>query len=263
MKNTWIIFALLVVVSGGAGLIVSCGGDGDDTPLDMAAIPTGCFDMGDSYSEGGSDELPVHEVCITGFYMDVYEVTNGQYAACVDDGGCTVPASNGSATTATYYGNTDYDDFPVIHVSWTQASTYCEWMGKRLPTEAEWEYAARGGLEGARYPWGDDITGGDANYQDSGDQWDNDTSPVGYYASNGFGLFDVAGNVWEWVNDWYSPDYYQVSPTDDPQGPDAGTTRVLHGGSWSSTANTLRAANRADRVPDHTGIRIGFRCAMD
>ncbi|UCD88665.1 MAG: SUMF1/EgtB/PvdO family nonheme iron enzyme, partial [Desulfobacterales bacterium] len=216
-------------------------------------IPAGCFDMGDAFSEGDEDELPVHNVCISAFEMDVHEVTNAEYAECVNDGACTPPTQPSSCTRMTYYGNPAYDDFPVIHVDWNQATDYCSWAGgKRLPTEAEWEYAARGGLSDKRFPWGDSINGTDANFWDSGDPWDNDTSQVEYYTPNGYGLYDMAGNVWEWVNDWYQSDYYTVSPPNDPPGPGAAgsTSRVLRGSSLSHLSNDLRVANRSYAHPD-------------
>jgi formylglycine-generating enzyme required for sulfatase activity len=227
----------------------------------MAEIPAGCFNMGDAFSENDDDELPVHNVCISAFEMDVHEVTNAEYKACVDDGGCTAPIFSSSYTRGSYYGNTAYDDFPVIWVDWHKATDYCTWAGKRLPTEAEREYAARGGLAGKRYPWGDSISGTDANYYYSGDPWDNDTSEVEYYVPNGYGLYDLAGNVWEWVNDWFQYDYYSVSPTNDPPGPASGTYRVLRGGSWHSDSYFLRVAFRSYYYPGLVSRTIGFRCA--
>jgi formylglycine-generating enzyme required for sulfatase activity len=221
--------------------------------------------MGDHFAEGFADELPVHNVCISPFEMDVHEVTNAEYAACVNDGGCTVPSSTSSATRASYYGNPSYDDFPVIWVTWFQADDYCTWAGKQLPTEAEWEYAARGGLAGKKYPWGDTISGTYANYLDSGDPWDNDTSEVEYYAANGYGLYDIGGNVWEWVNDWYQSDYYSISPTNDPPGPASDNSRVLRGGAWYSNEeiadSNLRVALRNRNPPGLVNVGIGFRCA--
>ena len=129
--------------------------------------------------------------------MDTHEVTNSEYAACVSGTGCTAPSNATSSTRASYYGNTSFNNFPVIYVTWNQATAYCAWAGKRLPTEAEWEYAARGGLSGKRYPWGDSIGGTEANYLGSGDPWDDDTSPAENYAPNGYGLYDMAGNVFE------------------------------------------------------------------
>lgn len=233
----------------------------------MAQIPEGCFDMGDHFTEGDADELPVHNVCISAFEMDFHEVTNAEYSECVDAGVCTAPYSSTSSTRPTYYGDPAYNDFPVIYVNWFQATDYCTWAGKRLPTEAEWEYAARGGLSGKRYPWGDTISGSDANQLDSGDPWDNDTSPVGYYdpqptSPNGYGLYDMAGNVYEWVNDWHQSDYYTASPPNDPPGPTSGTLRVLRGGSWSWYWGPLRVASRGTWEPD--AVRdgtLGFRCA--
>ncbi len=233
-------------------------------PPNMALIPSGCFDMGDAFGEGESNEFPVHNVCITSdFYMDVHEVTNAEYAACVSGGGCTAPSNSSSYSRGSYYGNPTYDNFPVIYVDWNQATAYCTWAGKRLPTEAEWEYAARGGLSGKRYPWGDSISGTDANYWNSGDPWDNDTSEVEYYAANGYGLYDMTGNVYEWTNDWYSSTYYSSSPTNDPPGPASGTYRVLRGGLWYDPSAYLRVAYRTTYFPTFLYNSLGFRCAGD
>jgi formylglycine-generating enzyme required for sulfatase activity len=250
----------------------------------MVCISSSCFDMGDHFGDGVADELPVHEVCISDFEMDVHEVTIAEYAACVDAEGCTEPAYSTSKTRTTYYGDPAYDDFPVIHVSWDQATEYCAWAGKRLPTEAEWEYAARGGLAGKRYPWGGDTPGdvnadidcGDANYA-RGDQWsecfdvgglENDTHAVGTYPANGYGLYDMAGNVWEWVNDWWQVDYYSLSPTNDPPGPATGAGKVLRGGAYHLTPggypafSNIRVADRYRLAPAVVVYpHNGFRCA--
>jgi formylglycine-generating enzyme required for sulfatase activity len=231
----------------------------------MAEIPAGCFDMGDHFAEGEGDELPVHNVCISVFEMDIHEVTNAEYAACVAANGCLEQNSTSSFSRTTYYGNPAYDDFPVIYMKRFEARDYCAWAGKRLPTEAEWEYAARGGLTGKRYPWGDSISGTDANYEGSGDPWEDDTSPVEVYAPNGYGLYDVAGNVMEWISDWYEEDYYSVSPPNDPPGPSAGTYRSLRGGAFQSDPNGLRVANRGHwcypDCPYPDFWYTGFRCA--
>jgi formylglycine-generating enzyme required for sulfatase activity len=241
----------------------------------MALIPSGCFNMGDAFNEGSSSELPVHNVCITSsFYMDVHEVTNGSYAACVSGGGCTAPGNSSSITRGSYYGNPTYNNFPVIYVNWNQATAYCAWAGKRLPTEAEWERSARGGLSGKRFPWGDTVSCANANYYayPTGYSYDvnptdgwciGDTSLVGSYAANGYGLYDMAGNVYEWTNDWHSSTYYSSSPSNDPPGPSSGTSRVLRGGLWGDYTYYLRVANRIYYTPTAMGSGVGFRCAGD
>jgi formylglycine-generating enzyme required for sulfatase activity len=230
----------------------------------MALIPAGCFEMGNASSSslGYSNELPVHNVCITSdFYVDVHEVTNAEYSACVSAGECTAPESSTSLMKASYYGNPAYDDYPVIYVNWYQANDYCNWADKRLPTEAEWEYAARGGLSGMPYPWGNYGSTTKANYWYADGPWDNDTSPVESYAANGYGLYDVSGNVWEWVHDRYQSNYYSVSPTNNPPGPASGTDRVLRGGGWYYSVRDQRLATRKFASPTYQHFDIGFRCA--
>jgi len=248
------------------GLDNQCAGDvgygsideGYAVCADMVSIPSGCFDMGDAFAEGWPDELPVHNVCLSAFEMDIHEITNAEYAECVADGGCTAPSSSSSYSRTTYYGDPAYDDYPVIWMEWHQVAEYCTWAGKRLPTEAEWEYAARGGLAGKRYPWGNWIFPWHANYNFNV----GDTSMVESYAPNGYGLYDMAGNVWEWVVDWFNEDHYSVSPTNDPTGPASGMRRVTRGGSWDHSTFGLRVANRCDFChSDRHGNNLGGRCA--
>jgi len=237
----------------------------------MALVPAGSFEMG---SEGtGTDESPPHTVYLDHFYMDQYEVTNSHYVACVEAGACSPPSNPSSYTRTSYYGDARYDDHPVINVSWEDAKKYCEWRGARLPTEAEWEKAARGGLEGERYPWGNTFDGSQVNFCDVNcdqvqanteynDQY-VETAPVGSFAPNGYGLYDMAGSVWEWVADWYAPDYYGtlLEGYTNPTGPETGDARVLRGGSWSSDEDNLRAANRYQLAPGSAFVDGGFRCA--
>jgi formylglycine-generating enzyme required for sulfatase activity len=217
--------------------------------------------------------LPVHNVCISSFEMDVYEVTNAKYAECVNAGACSPPSSTDSRTRPEYYGNPDYADFPVIYMDWFRATEYCAWVGKRLPTSAEWEYAARGGLEGMEYPWGNVASESDANFCLSVFGCpDNDTVEVGSYPPNGYGLYDMAGNVWEWVDDWddvinwnenppYS-EYYQYcfdqGTVYNPPGPTGGTLRMSRGGAYGAATNL---GCRSHEPPAYASKSDGFRCA--
>jgi formylglycine-generating enzyme required for sulfatase activity len=219
-------------------------------------VPAGSFQMGSD--SGESDEKPAHPVTLDAFWIDRTEVTNKMYALCVEAGKCSLPSSVGSSKRGDYYGNAQYNNYPVIYVSWDNTKAYCEWAGRRLPTEAEWEKAARG-TGGRTYPWGDatpDSTRLNFNSPDS------DTTEVGKYPSgvSPYGALDMAGNVWEWVNDWYDEAYYSNSPLKNPQGPDSGQSRVLRGGSWFVNVRLVRAANREGDEPDLFN-GIGFRCA--
>ncbi len=246
------------------------GGDnGCSEPGDMAVIPGGCFNMGDAFSEGSTDERPAHNVCITGFEMDLHEVTNAEYVACVTDGHCAMPSEITSWTRPDYFGEPGYASYPVIFVDWNKANAYCEWAGKRLPSEAEWEYAARGGQAGNRYPWGDVVNCGNANYGRYVDTdpcysylgHANDTQQVQSYAPNGYGLYDMAGNVFEWVADYFGSTYYASSPVNDPPGPATGGLRVYRGGSWYQASGFLRVADRNNILPNSEDFSLGFRCA--
>jgi len=205
----------------------------------MALIPAGTFEMGDSNWMERS--RPVHRVELDEFYMDLREVTNGQYRVFMEQTGHREPS---------YWNDTKYNQTnqPVVGVDWNDAVAYAKWAGKRLPTEAEWEYAARGGLVGKRYPWGDEISHDDANYSETvgKDKWDRQAAPVGSFEANGYGLYDMAGNVYEWCQDWYGENYYSSSPAKNPPGPGTGSYRVLRGGSWGNAAYALRVAARSN-----------------
>ena len=239
--------------------------------MNMVYVGEGEFIMGSN--DGDNDEKPVHTVYLDAFWIDQTEVTNAQYQQCVTAGACTKPSSVASYTRSSYYGNDSYADYPVIYVFWNQANDYCQWAGRRLPTEAEWEKAARG-TDGRTYPWGNTFYGDRVNFCDKNcpfnwkySSWDDgyeDTAPVGSYpqGASPYGALDMAGNVWEWVADWYSSDYYSQSPNTNPQGPSLGTLRLMRGGSWDADGGFLRTANRYLLNPTDSFDSNGFRCAL-
>ena len=226
----------------------------------MVYVPEGNFTMGSN--NGDPDEQPVHTVYLDAFWIDKTEVTNAMYALCVQAGACQLPSDYSSYTRSSYYGNSQYADYPVIYVDLNDAQTYCEWAGMRLPTEAEWEKAARG-TDGRTYPWGDAVpTCSLANLWGFSGGCTGDTDAVGNHpgGASPYGALDMAGNVWEWVADRYDSWYYRQSPSNNPQGPTNGDGNV-RGGSWNVNAISIRSANRSRGNFENTGSLIGFRCA--
>ncbi len=220
-------------------------------------VPAGEFTMG---SESGyDDEKPVHAIYLDAFWIDQTEVTNKQYADCVLSEGCTPPAHTYSYTHDSYYGNSQYNDYPIIYVDWNQAKAYCEWAGRRLPTEAEWEKAARG-VDGRTYPWGENEP--NVNLVNFNGIFD-DTTQVNKYQNSAspYGAYNMSGNVEEWVEDWYSEIYYQSSPFSNPTGPASGQYRVLRGGSGVFYGGDVRSSYRHGFNPSNSYKDIGFRCA--
>jgi len=282
------LFFVLVVLS------LSC-----SKPVDhsgMILLEGGEFMMGTD--KGFPFEGPIHRVTLDAFWLDETEVTNAQFAQFVE--------ASGHVTTAETLGNSGVfkpemhawdlvdgadwrhpegpgtsiegrEDHPVVHMAWEDADAYCNWAGKRLPTEAEFEFAARGGREGAEFAWGDEFNPkGEfrANtWQGVFPQQDQQKDGFGGVAAvksfppdNDYGVYDITGNVWEWVNDWFDPNYYAAGPTHDPQGPSSGTEKVQRGGSWLCSSNYCqgyRVASRMKTDPTSGLNNLGFRCAAD
>lgn len=216
------------------------------TPSGMVAIPAGCFMMGSPGEEGSNDEHPQHRVCVSAFSMDVTEVTQSAYQSVTGKNPSNFDKCGGNC--------------PVEHVNWQEASDYCHRIGKRLPTEAEWEYAARAGTT-TKWYWGDNEQMS-VLYAWFADNSDGRTHPVAQLRPNAWGLYDMAGNVWEWTADLYGADYYRQSPSQDPQGPSSGSRRVDRGGGWRGDSPTnLRSAGRDDLSSGARRDPLGFRCA--
>jgi formylglycine-generating enzyme required for sulfatase activity len=224
----------------------------------MVKVSEGEFTMG--RQDSGKDHAPEHKVTLKEYLIDKTEVPAGLYQACVECGVCKAPLRDGSHTgREPYYGNTAFKDFPVIYVGWNDAKTYCEAIGKRLPTEAEWEKAARG-ANGAEYPWGGDAPNEDlANFLGVA----NDTLAVGdrEKGKSAYGALNLAGNVWEWVSDSYDPGYYGKSPKNDPPGPASSSMKVMRGGGFLSTADQIKTFIRAAESESSAYSYLGFRCA--
>lgn len=240
--------------------------------MEMIEIPQGEVWIGcDESNNAGfacmADELPLHQVVVDEFWIDKYEVSNAQFALCVQAGACETPYYQRSVTRTEYYADPEFSDYPRVAVSWFEAQEYCNWAGGRLPSEAEWVRAARG--EDQRvYPWGDELPNCNlANTLDenTGHMCVGDTASVGSYplGASPFGVMDLAGNAWEWMADWYHKDYYSFSPRENPQGPEIGGTKVVHGGGFDYSWKHSRIAYTSDHDPKEHKIGFGFRCVMD
>ena len=226
-------------------------------------VPGGTFTMGNDPGTGNRDEWPAHRPQLSPFLIDRREVTNDQYQRCVDRGGCTPPASAASKTRRRYHGEARFGRHPVIQVSWYQASEYCRFAGGRLPTEAEWEKAARGDKDRRRYPWGDRRPDCSLANFGGADGCGGDTAAVGGRPAgrSPYGADDMAGNVWEWVGDWYDPGYYRGSPARDPKGPRWGSFKVMRGGCFDTAPDGLRVSCRNHDLPTSVQPNVGFRCS--
>ena len=218
-------------------------------------IPEGWFWMGGE--AGRDDEKPAHRVWVDGFELAAHQLTNAEYA-------CFLAATNASKPLCWTDPNFNDPKMPVVAVSWHEAASYCDWLSQatgkryRLPTEAEWERAARGGAEGLAYPWGNAAP---QLVPDYAMRWKNRPEPVGLYAANGYGLYNMGDNVHEWCADWYDADYYQHSSERNPRGPESGSRRASRGGSWRHHIKVTRTAARSSIPPEFQYADYGFRIA--
>jgi formylglycine-generating enzyme required for sulfatase activity len=242
----------------------------------MIFIPEGIFLMGEDESDD-RDRQPAHLIRLDGYFIDESEVTNGAYLQCETAGVCRPPASPNASYHASYYGDPAFDDFPVIFVNWFDAEAFCQWRGARLPSEAEWEKAAGfNAIEGVRtlYPWGDEFDGTLLNFCDNNcprdhrdgsvDDGHQDTAPTGSYndGRSSYGIYDMSGNVMEWVADWYDSRFYESSTDTNPLGPLDGQFKSIRGGSWLSPAEETTITIRDSFDPLVARTNLGFRCAM-
>ena len=281
-------------------------------PPGMVRIPGGRFLMGNPRGDGyeADGEGPAHEVTVDPFWMDATAVSNRRFAAFVEATGYVTEAERFGwsfvfhlllppelrdaprPATAPWWRQVfgaDWRhpegpqsdiarrlDYPVVHVSWHDAQAFCAWAGCRLPTEAEWEFAARGGLEGQRFPWGDALEPGgrhmmnvwQGRFPERNSKADGfvGTAPVRAYRPNGYGLYNMTGNVWEWCADWFSPETYRRGEADNPTGPERGEAKVMRGGSYlchASYCNRYRVDARSSNTPDSSTGNLGFRCVWD
>jgi sulfatase modifying factor 1 len=284
---------VLVLILAAATFVIAVG-NAKTSSSGMLFLRGGAFRMGTNH--GFPYEEPAHYVRISSFWMDKFLVTNQQFATFVAVtgyvteaekfgwSGVFIPAQHQWVSVAGAEWRhpegpestlTGRSKFPVLDVSWRDAGAYCEWTKKRLPTEAEWDFAARGGLDGATYSWGNELTPhgkhlanvwqGNFPTEDDGKDGFRYISPIGSFPPNGYGLYDMTGNVWEWTADWFSEDYYRFSNgTTNPAGPAYGSEKVIRGGSWLCSANYCtgyRVAARQKTAPDSGLNNLGFRCA--
>lgn len=263
--TVWI--SALVIGCSSSGHVYPGDNENDDSTTTgaMIFVPSGEFIMGSNLGSFGhsDDESPSHEVWLDAYYISIHEVTNREYSAFLSD----------STVENTYWNNQmeivpvgsgfraieGLEDYPVRYVSWYGAQTYAEWIGGRLPTEAEWEKAARGPNDMRYFPWGDHISSGQANYYNAGGLWEVETAT----GKSFYGCYDMAGNVWEWTSDWYDADFYRQSPYRNPTGPVIGEFKSVRGGGFLNSEEQVRCSERWGVNPRYALEDLGFRCVID
>jgi iron(II)-dependent oxidoreductase len=253
MRTDWAVLPVTAVLAFTIGTMVSAAAAPAFSPeagAEMVLIQGGPFVMGGEFDE----ERPRHRAAVDAFRIDRFEVTNAQFAEYLQATGAPEPKYWNKSER--FHSGEKFPQHPVVGVSWFEAKAFCEWKGKRLPTEAEWEKAARGGHEGWSFPWGNVPDRSRANFEGQG------TMPVGSFAPNDYGLYDMAGNVWEWVSDWFDQQFYAKSPEGNPDGPTGGTEKVLRGGSWVDGGGPNRVAHRHWYPPQAQYKWLGVRCAQ-
>lgn len=249
MNVCWrVMIAVAVGLMGASSVYAAQGITDPTTGMELVFVKGGCYSMGDSFDEGASNEQPVHQVCVDDFYIGKYEVTQTQWQKLMGENPSIIRG----------------DSLPVDTVSWRDAQGYAQKLSEksgrhyRLPTEAEWEYAARSGGKKQKYSGGNTIEGL-AHFEDN---MMSKPLPVGLKHPNGLGLYDMSGNVWEWCQDWYGENYYHQSSGDNPQGPESGTERIIRGGCHRTDPKYMRTTYRYKHRPEAKDVTIGFRLVM-
>ena len=260
-----IVSITLLVVFSGCSKDDNPAGPSNNAPAGMVLVPAGSYSMGADYWAPYS--LPIHTVNVPAFYMDIYEVTNAQYKAFCDSTSRTYPLDPGFPGLTNYFTDSAYANYPVVNVDWNDARAYAAWADKRLPTEAEWERAAKGNIDNRMYPWGNTWVATNANVGGgNADSFTYNTSPVGHYP-NGIspaGCYDMAGNVWEWCEDDWHDSYNTAGRPDNGSAwidSPRGSSRILRGGSWYLNYTYAQCAYRRSNDPANRNDRLGFRCS--
>jgi formylglycine-generating enzyme required for sulfatase activity len=268
----WIVYSMLLLFLFKSSYSQKAEKIPSDEMIHFVYVEGGSFEMGDVWNDGfHDDEQPVHMITVNSFWISEHEITNSQFCTFLNEMGNPVEGGANwldirdkdcliERKKKQFIPKQGFETHPVVEITWYGAFAFAEWAGGRLPTEAEWEYAARSGGEKNKFPRGDRLSHEDANFmgKNGRDKWMK-TSPVGSFPPNALGLYDMAGNVWEWCSDWYQAEYYKLSPPVNPAGPKDSSFHVLRGGSWEYTWWNCRSTTRGRNAPDDASGDVGFR----